>query len=97
MQNNLANLSATIDPATVPIQDYEVKFLVRFLHKISCRLNDMVCMKDKQSCFIRLELILKYTSLLAVWRRYSSTILSLRLCGQISTTAIVSAHDTAVV
>ncbi|XP_069964053.1 sphingomyelin phosphodiesterase 4 isoform X1 [Bactrocera oleae] len=41
MQNNLANLSATIDPATVPIKDYELKFLVRFLHKISCRLNEM--------------------------------------------------------
>ncbi|XP_017468610.1 PREDICTED: sphingomyelin phosphodiesterase 4 isoform X1 [Rhagoletis zephyria] len=41
MQSNIANLSATIDPATLPIQDYEVKFLVRFLHKISCRLNEM--------------------------------------------------------
>ncbi|XP_067637109.1 sphingomyelin phosphodiesterase 4 [Eurosta solidaginis] len=41
MQSNLVNVSATVDPATLPIQDYEVKFLVRFLHKASCRFNEM--------------------------------------------------------
>ncbi|CAD6991436.1 sphingomyelin phosphodiesterase 4 [Ceratitis capitata] len=56
MQSNLANISATIDPATVPIQDYEVKFLVRFLHKVSCRLNEMFC-NEIQTLWCRADFI----------------------------------------
>lgn len=41
MRNNIANIKSTIDPALLPIQSQECTFLVRFLHQVSCKLNEM--------------------------------------------------------
>jgi sphingomyelin phosphodiesterase 4 len=42
MKQQFQNISYTGDPALLPIMDCEVRFLVRFLHQISCKLNEMV-------------------------------------------------------
>uniref|UniRef100_A0A1B0BDP3 Sphingomyelin phosphodiesterase 4 n=1 Tax=Glossina palpalis gambiensis TaxID=67801 RepID=A0A1B0BDP3_9MUSC len=40
MMNNLANIKASVDPALLPIQTYECAFLVRLLHRLSCKMNE---------------------------------------------------------
>jgi sphingomyelin phosphodiesterase 4 len=42
MKQQLQNISYTGDPFLLPIMDHEVRFLVRFLHTISSKLNEMV-------------------------------------------------------
>lgn len=42
MKQQLQNVSYTGDPFLLPIGSHEVRFLVRFLHQISCKLNEMV-------------------------------------------------------
>lgn len=42
MKKKLINMRVGIDPALLPIQTYECKVLVRFLHQISCRINQIV-------------------------------------------------------
>lgn len=42
MKQQLKNISYTGDPFLLPIMDNEVRFLVRFLHQVSCKLNEMV-------------------------------------------------------
>lgn len=41
MKSQLSKISYTGDPALIPIMDYEVKFLVRFLYQVSCKLNEL--------------------------------------------------------
>ncbi|XP_055904347.1 sphingomyelin phosphodiesterase 4 [Eupeodes corollae] len=41
MRNNIANIKTTIDPALLPIQSQECAILVRFLHQVSCKVNEM--------------------------------------------------------
>ncbi|KAL5290436.1 SMPD4 family protein [Megaselia abdita] len=42
MRRRMANIKSTLDPATLPILSYECTFLVRLLHKLSTRINEMV-------------------------------------------------------
>lgn len=42
MKQKLRNITFTGDPFLLPIMSYEVKFLVRFLYQVSCKLNEMV-------------------------------------------------------
>lgn len=42
MKQKLQNISFTGDPFLLPIMNYEVKFLVRFLYQVSHKLNEMV-------------------------------------------------------
>jgi sphingomyelin phosphodiesterase 4 len=42
MKQRLLNISYTGDPFLLPIMNHEVKFLVRFLHQISSKINEMV-------------------------------------------------------
>lgn len=42
MRRRIANIKSTMDPATLPILSYECTFLVRLLHKLSTRVNEMV-------------------------------------------------------
>ena len=42
MMDRIANAKPSVDPALLPIQSYEVKFLVRLLHQISCLINEKV-------------------------------------------------------
>lgn len=42
MKQQLQNVSYMGDPYLLPCMDHEVRFLVRFLHTVACKLNDMV-------------------------------------------------------
>lgn len=42
MKQRLHNITYTGDPLLLPIMGHEVKFLVRFLHQVSSKLNEMV-------------------------------------------------------
>lgn len=42
MMSNLANIKASVDPALLPIQTNECAFLVRLLHRLSCKMNEKV-------------------------------------------------------
>lgn len=47
MKQRMLNISYTGDPFLLPIMQSEVRFLVRFLHQVSCKLNEMVRRNDK--------------------------------------------------
>lgn len=42
MKQRLHSISYTGDPLLLPIMSHEIKFLVRFLHQVSTRINEMV-------------------------------------------------------
>lgn len=42
MKQRLQSITYTGDPFLLPIMSHEVKFLVRFLHQVSCKVNEMV-------------------------------------------------------
>jgi sphingomyelin phosphodiesterase 4 len=41
MKSQVSKISYTGDPELLPIMDHEIKWLVRFLYQVSCKLNDV--------------------------------------------------------
>ena len=57
MKQRLHNITYTGDPLLLPIMGHEVKFLVRFLHQISSKINEMV----RISFFLFIHNLIKFT------------------------------------
>lgn len=62
MKQRIQSIAYSGDPFLMPIMSHEIKFLVRFLHQVSCKVNEMVTL-----LFLNLILIPKKKKLLTLF------------------------------